>query len=194
LKKNSSTRVSNIASILKYSFEVYILLMLLFLPIDKTFAQIYARWPVKTLTDGFSPDTNNIQTLTVKDIHNLQRYNVNEKTPRLPSEKQVVKLRGRIIVIQAETSVIGDKDYHIEISDGTLGDSTVVCESVDPVTLKLQSPYLRHFQKVRLEVLKLKAGDTITFTGVLHQDRKHALPNNRRTANFVEIHPILRVR
>jgi hypothetical protein len=103
----------------------------------------------------------------------------------------VIKITGTVTRIALENGAAGDMDYHIEISDGTLDDSTLVCESVDP-----NDPAVVHsterdsIQNVRKVVKKLKVGDKVTFTGIEFEDKVHK-PSPHRTRNFIEMHPIL---
>lgn len=149
--------------------------------------QVHERWDVKTLTDGFDPNMSAISNVTVARIHNRVKIPVRNTQPRLNFERQIVRISGTITRIQHED----DGDYHIEISDGTLGDSTVVCEAVDPSNaVTATSPYVDKFQQVRNVASSLHVGDKATFTGLLFQDKFHS-PSKSRTRNFVEIHPIL---
>lgn len=155
-------------------------------------AQVHQRWPVKTLTDGFAPDTNAVKKVTVKQMHSKKRTKVKDTQPRLKFEKQVVQITGTITRIVPETGADGDGDYHIEISDNSLGDSTFVCEAVDPEnSITKKSPYLGNFIKVRSVVKDLKKGDSVTFTGIIFQDKYHS-PSPLRTRNFIEMHPIIK--
>lgn len=149
------------------------------------------RWPVKTLTDGFKPDTNNVQPVTVADIQKKKIIKVGDQDARMETEKQVVRITGTIVVIKEEKGKKGDKDYHIEVTDESM-DSTFVCECVSPKDKAAKkSPYIKEYAKVRKVVKKLKVGDKVTFTGVLFQDQKHGKPSKLRTRNYIEMHPIL---
>lgn len=157
------------------------------------FAQTHERWDVKTLTDGFAPDTNKVKKVTVAAIEAKHLVKVSNTQPRLKSEKQVVRITGTIKRIAPETGKGGDGDYHIEVSDDSM-DSTFVCEAVDPGNADTKkSPYIDNFKKVRSVAVKLKVGDKVTFTGVLFQDKYHS-PSELRTRNFVEMHPILKAK
>ncbi len=149
--------------------------------------QEHERWDVKTLTDGFSPAMNAPAKITVAAIEPKVKIPVRNTQPRLNFEKRLVKITGTIKRKSLET----DGDYHIEISDGTLGDSTFVCESVDPNnSIAATSPYVANFKNVRNVLNTKNVGDRVTFTGLLFQDKFHS-PSKNRTRNFVEMHPIL---
>jgi hypothetical protein len=149
--------------------------------------QEHERWDVKTLTDGFTPNLNSVQKVTVAKIEPKAKIRVRNNQPRLNFEKQVVKISGKISDIKLED----DGDYHIEVTDGTMDDSTMVCEAVDPSNhTTANSPYASKFRTVRAKVSQLHKGDQVTFTGVLFQDKYHS-PSTHRTRNFVEMHPIL---
>jgi len=135
-------------------------------------AQIHERWDVKTLGDGFKPDTANARRINVKEISLIPKVRVGNTTPRMDREKEVVRIEGTISRIQLEN----DGDYHIEVTDGTLGDSTADCE-IPEVFAELHS-YASH----------KKVGDPITVIGPLFQDKFHK-PSKWRTRNFWEIHP-----
>jgi len=159
-----------------------------------SYAQVHQRWDVKTLTDGFVPDTINVKKVTVKQIQAKPRIKVKNTQARMNSEKKVVRITGTITRIELEAGADGDGDYHIEVTDSTIGDSTFVCEAVDPDnSITKNSPYAGNFIKVRKVVKDLKKGDKVTFTGVLFQDKYHS-PSPHRTRNFVEMHPILKAR
>jgi hypothetical protein len=152
------------------------------------------RWPVKTLTDGYKPDTNNVLPVTVKDIQKKKLIKVGDQDARIETEKQVVQVTGTIKIIKQEKGKKGDKDYHIEVTDDSM-DSTFVCECVNPKDKAAKkSPYAKEFAKARKVVAKLKAGDKVTFTGVLFQDQKHGVPSKQRTRNYIEMHPILKAK
>ncbi|MBI4931904.1 MAG: hypothetical protein HY841_14170 [Bacteroidetes bacterium] len=149
------------------------------------------RWSVKTLTDGFKPDTNTVTTVTVKDIQKKKLIPVGDQDARMETEKQVVQITGTIKVIKEEKGKKGDGDYHIEVTDASM-DSTFVCECVNPKDTKAKkSLYKNNFIKARKVVKTLKVGDKVTFTGVLFQDQKHGKSSPLRTRNFIEMHPIL---
>jgi len=168
--------------------KTFIITIFIFLSGACAFAQVHQRWDVKTLTDGFVPDTNNVKKVTVKTIHAKEKTRVKDTQPRLNFETQIVSITGTITTIKLE----GDGDYHIEISDNTLGDSTFVCEAVDPANaITLHSAYINDFKRVRIVAETLKVGDKITFTGILFQDKYHK-PSPHRTRNFLEMHPILK--
>ena len=154
------------------------------------YSQVHERWDVKTITDGFVPDTNSVKKITVAQIQIKKKIRIKNTQPRLNMEKQVVRITGTISRIALE----GDMDYHIEITDGTMGDSTFVCEAVDPNnSIVKTSPMLPSYKRVRKVVKKLKKGDKVTFTGVLFQDKYHS-PSPNRTRNFIEMHPILKAK
>ncbi|MEW6470598.1 MAG: hypothetical protein AB1458_16935 [Bacteroidota bacterium] len=157
-------------------------------------AQVRERWSVKTLTDGFKPDTARIQKVTVKKIQKKKLIKVGDQSPRLKTEKKVVTITGIVKVIKLEKPPHGDGDYHIEVTDASM-DSTFVCEAVEPAdSTAKNSPYLANYLQVRKVVEKLKVGDKVSFTGVLFQDQKHGLPSKLRTRNYIEMHPILKAK
>lgn len=160
-----------------------------------SYAQVHERWDVKTLSDGFVPDTNKVKKITVAKIEPILKVPVRNTQPRLNFEKQVIRITGTIRRVQLEKGTAakpGDMDYHIEVSDGTIGDSTFVCEAVDPEnSVAKTSRYISNFIKVRMLAGQLKVGDKVTFTGILFQDKFHS-PSKLRTRNFLEMHPILK--
>lgn len=171
--------------------SVALLLILLF---SKAYSQTHERWAVKTLTDGFAPDTMHVKQISVNAIHSQKRIRVSDTQARLPSEKQVVTITGTISTIKQEKGKHGDMDYHIEICDGSLGDSTFVCEAVYPNdSITKYSPYIVNFNKVHALAKTLVVGDKVSLTGVLYQDQYHK-PSNHRSRNFIEMHPILKAR
>ncbi len=136
----------------------------------------HEREPVKNLLDGFIPDTTNVRVYTVKEIASFKRVRVGNSNPRMESEKQVMQLSGTVSRISLET----DGDYHIEITDGSLKDSTAVCEVPSC------------FKSVHKQASVIKKGQKITVTGIKYQDKFHS-PSPHRTRNFVEIHPVYKI-
>lgn len=150
-------------------------------------AQIHERWDVKTLTDGFSPVISSATKTTVAKMAKKAKVGVRNNTPRMNFEKKVVRITGTIAKKVHES----DGDFHIEVTDGTLGDSTLACESVDPAnSAAANSPFVTQFQSVRGVIEGKKVGDKVTLTGVIFQDKKHGKPT-KRTGNYLEMHPIL---
>lgn len=154
-----------------------------------SFAQVHERWDVKTLSDGFKPSLSSAKTTTVKKIGAMPRIRVKNTQPRLNFEKQVFKITGTV----SRKTLENDGDYHIELSDGSLGDSTIACESVDPANDSAKkSSLLPKFKSVRMKAKSLSVGDKVTITGVLFQDKYHN-PSPLRIRNFKELHPILKI-
>jgi hypothetical protein len=150
-------------------------------------SQVHERWDVKTVTDGFTPGRQ-VKKITVAQIEVKPKIPVRNTQPRLNFEKQLVVLTGTVKRCAHEA----DGDYHIEVSDGSIDDSTMVCEAVDPEnSAAAQSPVLADFKAVRAVVTTIKVGMKVKFTGLLFQDKFHS-PSPLRTRNFVEIHPILK--
>jgi hypothetical protein len=174
--------------------SILILIVLISL---RGYPQKHERWDVKTLTDGFIPDTSHVKKVTVAKIQPIPKVRIRNTQTRLNFEKQVIKITGTITRIQLEkgsTAKPGDMDYHIEVTDGTMGDSTFVCEAVNPDDDGADaSPYVSNFKKVRTLAEHLKVGDKVTFTGMLFQDKYHS-PSQLRTRNFLEMHPILKAK
>jgi hypothetical protein len=109
------------------------------------YSQIHERWDVKTINDGFQP-VGPVKKVTVAQVAQKPKIGVRNTQPRLNFEKQEISITGTIIRIQLE----GDGDYHIEVTDGSLGDSTLVCEAVDPAnSVTTQSPMIDNFNNVR---------------------------------------------
>jgi hypothetical protein len=151
------------------------------------YAQVHERWDVKTLTDGFQP-TGPAKKITVAKIEPKPKIGVRNTQPRLNFEKQLITITGTISRIALEA----DGDYHIEVTDGSVGDSTLVCEAVDPTnSVTAQSPSINDFIAVRKVVQNLKKGNKVRFTGMLFQDKSHS-PSPFRIRNFLEIHPIIK--
>ena len=173
-------------------------IIILFLLLDPCFAQKHQRWDVKTLSDGFTPDLSHAKKVTVASMGAIVRNKgVKNNQPRLNLEKSVIKITGTIARIELEkgtTAKPGDMDYHIEISDGTLGDSTLVCESVDPDDPAVaNSSEKDRIKEVRDVVKTLKVGDKVRFVGIEFEDKIHS-PSPHRTRNFIEMHPILKAK
>ncbi len=152
-------------------------------------AQVHERWDVKTLTDN--PHLKKtITQASASTIGKPQLTKVGNITPRMDFERKIVRIKGKVYDIKHQDN---DGDYHIEVRTGH-GDSTVVCEAVDPSnTATSHSPAIEKFRVVFAKAEQLKKGDAVIITGVIFQDKKHGKPSKFRTRNFIEIHPILTI-
>lgn len=101
----------------------------------RSYTQVHERWDVKTLNDVFIPDTSKVKKIKVAKIKPIPKVPIRNTQPRMNFEKQVIQITGSISRIQLEKGTAaksGDMDYHIEVTDGTMNDSTMVCQAVDP--------------------------------------------------------------
>jgi hypothetical protein len=156
-------------------------------------AQKHQRWDVKTLSDGFTPNLSHPKKVTVASMAAIVRNKgVKNTQPRLNFEKTVIKITGTVTAIHLEKP--GDMDYHIEVTDGTLDDSTLVCESVDPDDGAVAASTVKdRIKEVREVVKSLKLNDKVQFIGIEFEDKVHS-PSPNRTRNFIEMHPILKAK
>ncbi len=153
----------------------------------KSISQVHERWNVKTVTDKFSPNFHQIRKITIAQIEPKPKIPVRNTQPRLNFEKQIVSITGTVSRISLEA----DGDYHIEITDESMGDSSLVCEAVNPsLPVAAKSKMVSRFRSVYKIAKNLNVGDSVEFTGLLFQDKFHS-PSPPRTRNFVEMHPVL---
>ena len=143
---------------------------------------------VKILSDGFIPDLTQVKQVTVAETGSIPRNKgVKNNQPRLNFEKTVIQITGTV----KRKALESDGDFHIEVSDGSLDDSTLVCEAPDPNDSSVMlSTEKDSIAAVRNVVQNLHVGDRVTFTGIEFEDKIHS-PSPHRTRNFIEMHPIL---
>jgi len=167
---------------------LFVLLYTTLLALSTLNAQTRERWDVKTCTDGFTPPKV-AKSITVSEVEKYPLTKVGNATARLPQEKQLITVRGKIVRHTLEQ----DGDCHTEVNDGT-SKYSLPCEAVNPndKTAKT-SPYIKEFTSVRSVINSAKLGDEIEITGVSFQDKKHG-KITARTPNYFEIHPILSCR
>jgi hypothetical protein len=151
-------------------------------------AQVKERWAVKTCTDGFViPKT--AELITVAEVAKYPLAKVGNDTKRLPGEKVLITVRGKIVRHTLEK----DFDIHTEVSDGT-SKYSLPCEAVSPNDkMAKTSPYIKEFTDARKVIEQAKLGDEIEITGVAFFDKKHGKITTR-TPNYFEIHPITSAR
>lgn len=166
----------------------YFALLILVHFVTATNTQVHERWDVKTLTNGYTPNVLSAKRTSVAIIEKTSKVPVRNTQPRLNFEKRVITIRGKITRLILES----DGDYHIEISDGSLGDSTIVCEAVNPQAA-VNSTCYTYIRSVRNTVTHLSLNENVEFTGMLFQDKYHN-PSPNRIRNFLEIHPILKAK
>jgi hypothetical protein len=166
-------------------------LILFLFCIFQTDQPIRERWNIKTLTDGYVPVIKIIKPVTVASSQVQPLSKVDDLTGRSRFEKNIISITGVIKSIEHKR----DGDLYFEIHDGTLADSTLICEAVNPLDdIAAYSPSANYFKNTWAVAKNLKVGDKIKFTGIAYQGIYYKSPpanTKNRIQNFLEMCPIL---
>jgi hypothetical protein len=178
------------------------------------------RWPVKAAADtgATQVDVGHALPTLLKDLVLLIRPQVpSDEVTRLPEERVVRVVDGRLVKFTLESGKTGDQDYHLVVSDDTLqfspgGSGTqpsahsFIAEILNPGCIagrKGTDPTPSHFQ-AQLAAVRDKFnqrfpnitggwnpanGIAVHITGVEFFDRPHG--QTGRALNGLEIHPVL---
>lgn len=156
------------------------------------------RWSVKTLSDV---DTqlvrfDSVATTTVAELARLPKLKTGHNTPRLPEEREVYMVTGRLLHYKREP----DRDLHLVLKDLS-SDSTIVLEVPDPAcpeaaSTSRASAYAAIIQWIKDSVgnptTKFKDTDKLVrVTGVRFGDFWHG--QRGMAHNCLELHPILTI-
>jgi hypothetical protein len=178
------------------------------------------RWPVKVGSDPGATlvDVSNPVTTTIHELVLIPRPTVpNDDTTRVPAERVVRIVDGRLIQFKLEGGKKGDLDYHLVISDDTLQFSkggmgttasphSFVAEIVNPdcvpgrhgspgTTSVFATQLQAVYDKFRAQFTNISSGWNdgndlpVRITGVTFFDRPHG--QTGRSPNGLEIHPVL---
>ncbi len=180
------------------------------------------RWPVKVAADpdAGKVDLGNRVLTKLADLVAIARPQLpstNDDDTRLPEERTVRIVEGRLVKFKLESGKTGDRDYHLVISDDTLQFSgaktapsphSFIAEVVDPDCIggrdgdpKTRSTFQDQLVAVRNAFDQQfpsitggwneAKGIPVRITGVGFFDRQHGQVG--RAPNGIEIHPILEI-
>jgi hypothetical protein len=180
------------------------------------------RWPVKV---GADPEAAKVDLLhplptSLHDLVLMVRPQIpNDDTTRVPDERVVRVVEGRLVKFKRESGKTGDSDYHLVISDDTLqysgggANSTVsphsfIAEIADPACVggrdgdpKTLSAFQDRLKAVRQAFDQQfptvtggwndAQGMRVRLTGVTFFDRPHGQVG--RASSGLELHPVLEI-
>ena len=180
------------------------------------------RWPVKVAADpeAGSVDLSNRLLTTLADLVHFKRPQLpSDDETRLPEERTVRIVDGRLVKFKLESGKTGDRDYHLVISDDTLqfsagGTNTspsphsFVAEVADTDCIggRDGDPNARSRFQDQLAAVRRAfdqqfptitggwndaEGIPVRITGVSFFDRQHGQVG--RALNGMEIHPVLEI-
>lgn len=174
----------------------YIAILLLMVPNCVSAQCGVERWQIKNLLD---PAKDSLRIVAVPSLATIDtfapRVTVNESTPRLDFEKQIVLVRATVVQMKRERD---DGDIHLLLQDDS--GYTMIAEVPNPDTCSdvAQSSYAGYFRDARQYVIDHFGKPTTTFKdvgqrvevqGVLFQDFPHG--QKGAAPNYREIHPVL---
>lgn len=154
------------------------------------------RWAVKALLDQDTIALHFVQAPSLAAIDTFApRQTVNENTPRMDFETQIVTVRAKVLQMKRESD---DNDIHLLLQDDS--GYTMIAEVPDPDDCPdvATSSHADNFRGVREYIAShfgtpttrfKDVNQTVQVTGVLFQD----FPHNQTGAapNYREIHPVL---
>ncbi|SRR5579883_981381 len=156
------------------------------------------RWNVKTLADSLIVAESPVPT-TIDEQYALPMPDVGESVKRLPSERTLYSLEGRLVEVKKEF----DGDYHLVIQDPKT-ELKIVAEIPDGSS-KAPEQYKSDFAEARKMIdqlvgkpgmlgIKPKVPPRIEVTGLGFFDEPHMFTPEGMAPNCREIHPVLKVR
>lgn len=178
------------------------------------------RWPVKVGSDSGASQVN-VSAPVVISIHDLVRLArpqlPGDETTRLPAERTVYVVEGRLLKFKHEAGKTGDQDYHLVITDDSLqfspgGSGTtpvehsVIAEIVDPDCIAGQQGAPGTTSRFDQQITAMRArfeqrftkitggwndaeGVPVRITAPAFFDRPHGQVG--RALNGLELHPVL---
>jgi hypothetical protein len=154
------------------------------------------RWAVKTLADGFQPDTA-VRSSTITEQSRMTALQTDEDMPRCTSERTVYRIEANLIELKKEV----DNDYHLVLEDPRTH-QRIIAEIPDGSDSPAK--YASQFRKARRQIDRV-AGEPgffahhvepsvpVVVTGLGFFDEPHIIPQIGMASNCREIHPVLTV-
>ena len=157
------------------------------------------RWEVKTLEDGFIPDSIPVPTTVQEQVSLPGPRHVSQNWKRLPGERTLYVLDARIVDVKEDL----DRDYKFVIEDPKTG-AELNAEIPDPATYG-PARYRPAYAAGRRFLDSLTGGTVsaieqefhprplVHITGIGFFDQPHFIPSRGTAPNNREIHPVLRI-
>lgn len=157
------------------------------------------RWEVKTLADGFIPDSIPIRTSVQEQVSLPEPPLVRQTWKRLPSERTLFVLDARLVKVMEDL----DRDYKFVIEDPKTG-AQMLAEIPDPDAFGAEK-YRPAFRAARHTVdsiagkmpgysdVRFDPEPLVRLTGIGFFDQAHYAPYRGTAPNNREIHPVLRI-
>lgn len=156
------------------------------------------RWEVKTLADGFIPDSIPVPTTVQEQVSLLGPQNISQRWKRLRTECTLYALEGRVITLKQDL----DRDYKIVIQDTETG-AKMIAEIPDPEfgTKRFRPAFAtcRHFldslagESPGFGEVDFPSRPHVRITGIGFFDQPHFVPSDGTAPNNREIHPVLNI-
>ncbi|HET6400515.1 MAG TPA: hypothetical protein VFH95_03870 [Candidatus Kapabacteria bacterium] len=157
------------------------------------------RWEVKTLADGFIPDSISTPTTVQEQVSLPAPPPVRQSWKRLPSERTLYVLDARLVKVMEDL----DRDYKFVIEDPKTG-AQMLAEIPDPDAYG-SAKYRPAFRKARYIIdsvadrvpgysdIRFDPEPLVRVTGIGFFDQAHYAPYHGTAPNNREIHPVLRI-
>jgi hypothetical protein len=157
------------------------------------------RWEVKTLADGFIPDTIPVPTTVQEQVSLPAPPPVRQSWTRLPSERTLYVLTAHIVKVMEDL----DRDYKFVVQDPKTG-AEMIAEIPDPDAFG-PAKYRPAFRAARHTIdsiagkmpgysdVRFDPQPLVRLTGIGFFDQEHYAPYHGTAPNNREIHPVLRI-
>ena len=157
------------------------------------------RWEVKTLADGFVPDSIPIPTTVQEQVSLPEPPPVSQTWKRLASERTLYVVDARLVKVMEDL----DRDYKFVIEDPKTG-AEMIAEVPDPDAFGA-AKYRPAFRAARHTLdsiagkmpgysdIRFDPEPLIRVTGIGFFDQAHYAPYHGTAPNDREIHPVLRI-
>lgn len=157
------------------------------------------RWEVKTLEDGFVPDTVPVPTTVAGQDSLPGPQHVSQDWKRLPTERTLYVLDARIVDLKEDL----DRDYKFVIEDPKTG-AELNAEVPDPAAsgpARYRPVYAacRHFldslagKDPGFVEVDFNPRPLVRISGIGFFDQPHFVPSEGTAPNNREIHPVLKI-
>lgn len=151
------------------------------------------RWSVKTLADGFEPDTSVVAS-SVSQQCRMKGVRTDEAMVRQTPERTVYCVEGDLIEFKKEV----DNDYHLVIEDPKTHERLI---AEIPDGSATPPKYASKFQRARRAIdtaigepsffaTTLDPPRHVTVTGIGFFDEPHFIPQSGMSKNCRELHPV----
>ena len=157
------------------------------------------RWQVKTLADGFIPDSIPIPTTVQEQVSLRGPKSVRQRWKRQPDEQTLYTLVARIVTLKQDL----DRDYKLVIEDPGTG-AEMIAEVPDPSAYgsgRFRSDFVacrRFLDSLAggppgFAEIDFRARPLVRIAGIGFFDQPHFIPSDGTAPNNREIHPVLTI-